>query len=110
MSRFSPESTSSGQLTEERITSIKQLLAAGNCLIHGDDMSGKTALVKRLFLHLVGESDPALFIDLKDMHGLPNDRALQDVYGREFNGDYNLWKKKPNKTVILALVSQELVQ
>ena len=105
LSRFSPESTSPGQLTEERIRTIRQLLAAGHCLIHGDDMSGKTALAKHLFLHLVGESQPALLIDLKDMHGLPNDRALQDVYGREFNGDYNLWKKQPDKTIILDNLS-----
>ena len=105
LSRFSPDSATSIQLTEERITSTSQLLASGDCFIHGDDMSGKTALSRHLFMHLVNRSEPVLFVDLKEMHGLPSDGNLQHVYEREFNGDYNVWKDQSNKTVILDNLS-----
>ena len=101
LSRFRPGTSSSNQLMEERVTNAQQLLAVGNCLIHGDDMSGKTALARHLFVRLVDESRPVLFVDLKEVRGLPSDQVVREIYGQEFNGDYTLWREQSDKTIVL---------
>ena len=93
------------KVQEEIVTSRDQLLNKQFALIHGEDMSGKTALGKYLFLSLVEDSHPVLYIDLEQVPGRAKEKALRDNYQQQFNGDYELWKLQKNKTLILDNLS-----
>ena len=93
------------QALEENITSEEQLLEKKYILIHGEDMSGKTALGRYLFLSLINKSAPVLHVDLKKVHGTPAEKVFIDMYHHQFNGDYSLWKKGKDKILILDNLS-----
>ncbi len=85
----------------------EELLEKKCILIHGEEMSGKTALCKYIFLELANKENPVLFIDLQDVEAKkPNDKIFQEVYQEQYEGDYYLWKDKPNKTIIFDNLSQ----
>ncbi len=91
-----------GVVQEEIITCQEQLLEKKRVLVHGEDMSGKTALGQHLFLSLAEEpSTPVLHIDLKDISEKRKEKVFIDTYRQQFNGDYSLWKRQNNKTLIL---------
>ena len=96
-----PQSNFSNQLLEDRISNGKQLLARRAVLLHGDDMSGKTTLLRHLFLSLVEENKPVLFVDLKRIPGFPSENTFRTIYTEQFNGDYQLWQRQKGKTLIL---------
>ena len=92
------------QAEQEReiINDQTQLLAKKYLLIHGEEMSGKTALGRHLFLSLVADkSTPVLHIDLKEVTGKADERIFSRAYYRQFSGDYSVWKQQENKTLIL---------
>ncbi len=65
-------------------------------------MSGKTALGRYLFLHLSeNPSTPVLHIDLDEIYGSSPEKILRNTYQQQFHGDYNLWKNKADKILIL---------
>ena len=100
-----PPQTEKVQLLEETVTSEAQLLKKPYTLIHGDEMSGKTALGRHLFLHLYRKSAAVLFIDLNELSRTPKEQLLIEAYKIQFNGDYFLWKSNPHKTLILDNLS-----
>ena len=89
----------------EYIVNESQLLERGHVLIHGEEMSGKTALIKYLFLYLSDNSNPVLRIDLKKTSGQPKEKIFSEAYSNQFNGDYSLWKQQTNKTLVLDNLS-----
>ena len=93
------------KIQEEKITNETQLLEKKFSLIHGEEMSGKTALARHLFLFLAEKSDPVLYIDLEEISGKFQEKFLSNTYSRQFNGDYSLWKQQDNKTLILDNLS-----
>ena len=93
--------TKSGRVSRKKITNPEQLLRNNFPLIHGEEMSGKTALAKYLFLHLVKKSKPVLYVDLKEVSRRPLEEILRDFYSRQFDGDYSLWKLQKDKILIL---------
>ena len=93
--------TKSGQISRKKITNPEQLLKNNFSLIHGEEMSGKTALTKYLFLYLVEKSRPVLYVDLKEVSQRPLEEFLRDIYSRQFNGDYSLWRLQNDKILIL---------
>lgn len=104
LSCYTPQ-TNDGQMLEEKITSQEQLLKKKYALVHGEEMSGKTALGRHLFLSLVEKSNPVLHVDLEQVSGKPTEKVFYDTYRYQFNGDYSLWKKQANKTLILDNLS-----
>ena len=104
LSCYAPQ-TKDGQVQEKIVTNREQLLEKKHTLIHGEEMSGKTALGRHLFLSLVEDSDPVLHIDLEQVSRKSREGILRDTYRRQFNGDYALWKQKNNKTLILDNLS-----
>ena len=100
LSCFTPNS-SGIQLSEEIITDEEQLLSKRYALIHGSEMSGKTALSRRLFLHLVEQKLPVLHIDLDQITEKLSDTAIKEAYIKQFHGDYVLWEEQENKTLLL---------
>ena len=102
---FSPEAKNS-RLEMETIKDPEDLLAKKYTLIHGADMSGKTALGRYLYLSLVQDpSTPILHIDLQAVHRKPEEKVFRDAYYRQFSGDYSLWKQQEGKILILDNLS-----
>lgn len=103
---YYPPQAKEGPFERETIKNQTELLAKKHLLIHGEEMSGKTALGRRLFLSLVNDlSVPVLHIDLKEVPRRINEKIFSDACYRQFNGDYSLWKKQEGKFLILDNLS-----
>ena len=76
--------TTNSQRSEEDITNQSQLLAKKFALIHGEEMSGKTALGRHLFLSLVERSAPVLHMDLHRVPKNFKEEVLHETYRRQF--------------------------
>ena len=99
---YHPLQPEEAPLKGEKVKDQTELLAKKYVLIHGEEMSGKTAFGKHLFLSLVADrSTPVLHIDLKEVTGKADERIFSRAYYRQFSGDYSLWKQQENKTLIL---------
>ena len=107
LSYYSPQAQD-GPLRREVIEDQAELLEKKYTLIHGEDMSGKTALGRHLFLSLTNDaSTPVLHIDLKEVSGKPNEKIFSDAYYRQFSGDYSVWKEQKDKVLILDNLSSD---
>ena len=95
---FSP--TLSDERLENRIASAADLLSIRYLLVHGDELSGKSAICRHLFLKLVRRSKPVLYVNLKNIRPLAPEKIFQQSYCNQFHGDYLLWKEQDNKVVI----------
>ena len=94
-------------IIDSNILEESQLLEKDFSIIHGIEMSGKSALTRNLFLTIAEQSKPVLLIDLKRIPSKPTEKIFEDEYRKQFYGDYNLWKKKENKTLILDNLTSE---
>ena len=95
-----PPQTDTVELLEEQITDTSQLMDKQYVLMNGEDMSGKTALKRHLFIHLYQQSKPVPVIDLEQITRLSFEDISFRSYRVQVHGDYTLWKKRPNKTLI----------
>ena len=96
-----------GKLVEHTISNEQELLKQHRLLIHGQEMTGKTALGKFLFLHLVQCSEAVLHLDLQETTRHSFEVALRDLYAAEFSGDYDIWIRQPSKTLIIDNLSDD---
>ena len=101
LTSYETQHRAKAQMLERRIPDMDDLLSRGNVLIHGAEMSGKTAFARQLFIHLARRGDGVLFVDLKASHGAPNDRTFKTLYEQQFSGDYDLWCRRPDKTALV---------
>ncbi len=83
------------------ISSQAELLTHKDSLIHGQEKSGKTALARHLYLSLIEESKPVLYVDLTQLITKPDDAFLRKAYGDQFRGEYDLWIQQENKTLVV---------
>ena len=83
------------------IRTLEQLLDNKYVLIYGPEKSGKTALARYIYLSLVEESQPVLFLDSNRGHGRVTDAALNRAYQEQFRGDYSMWVQQTGKTLIV---------
>ena len=105
LSCYPPQSKSS-RLERETIKDQVELLKKKYVLIHGKEMSGKTALGRHLFLSLANDhSTPVLHIDLQDVPKKYNEKVFSKAYYNQFSGDYSLWVQQENKVLILDNLS-----
>ena len=99
--------TSSGFRASEQtdhntaISNPNQLLEMKYALIHGQEKIGKTALARYLFLSLLEESKPVLLLDMAQSGIRSNELFLQNLYTSQFSGDYRLWARQTDKTLII---------
>ena len=106
LSYYLPEAEAGPLEERETIKDQAELLAKKYLLIHGEEMSGKTALGRHLFLSLTNDSStPVLHIDLKEVPRKINEKIFRDAYYRQFSGDYSLWKEQEGKILILDNLS-----
>ena len=85
---------------DEMVTTHEDLLRLEHVLVHGPDTSGKTALARHTLLTLVDAEKPALYIDFNEVAGRLDDKFLRETYRSQFNGDYALWSKQPEKVLV----------
>ena len=90
---------------EEVVKNEDALLAFNLAIIHGEEMSGKTALARRLYLHLVSTQQPTLLVDMSEIGRTINQRIFRRFFSEQFHGDYALWEKLAKKTIILDNLS-----
>ena len=88
-------------LTSKDISSVSELLAIKRALIHGQEKTGKTTLARSLYLSLVEQSKPVLFLDLAQLGRGRPERRIREAYEEQFHGDYSLWRQQEDKTLIL---------
>ena len=93
------------QLRDTTISTQKELLTNKYALIYGQEKAGKTALARHLYLSLVDESQPVLFVDLARAGSRTAEAFLRETYQEQFYGDYTLWRQQDNKTLILDNVT-----
>ena len=74
------------KLREDIISTPIRLLERKYALVHGEEMSGKTALGRYMYLHTIQKSRPVLYTDLKQVTGRPNEGIFLDFYRRQLNG------------------------
>ena len=87
--------------SDRRMTSSAELIELGLALIRGEDKSGKTSLLRSLFLCLVDEDCPALLVDLDEYRKLrPDERFLRKVFSAQFKGEYELWARQSKKAIL----------
>ena len=98
-----------GKLIEESVVSEDQVLQRSHLLIHGEEMSGKTALARFLFLRILQQAEPVLYVDLQTARASRPDKLLAAVYDDAFGGDYAIWTEQPSKTLILDNLSSDLL-
>ena len=92
---------------EEPIRSPDDLLNRGHVLIHGEHLSGKTALCRATFLDLVDAGIvPTLYVDLANLPGPATESTLRKVYGQAFTGDYTRWDQRSGKILFLDNLSR----
>ena len=87
---------------EEILDSADLLLDKRHVLVHGPALSGKTALARHLFLTLAGDpATPALYVDADENRPHPTDAFLRGIYHSQFLGDYDLWRHRHGKTIVI---------
>lgn len=87
-------------LFEKTISNVQQLLLLKHCVVHGDEMSGKSSLAKHVVLDLVGRQAPVMFIDLLEENRRPRIEVFRIAYQSQFTGDFDLWIEQSNKTIV----------
>lgn len=101
-----PPQTKNGPMQRELIEDWTELLAKKYVLIHGQEMSGKTAFGQYLFLSLANDqSTPVLHIDLQDVPKKYSEKVFSEAYYNQFSGDYSLWVQQESKVLILDNLS-----
>ena len=83
------------------INSRDRLLANRYALIHGPQNSGKTALIRHLFLSLVEQNEPVILIDCDKLPNKPFEAVIREAYSEQFHGDYEIWRQQTNKTLVV---------
>lgn len=107
LSRYGPTSESeTHELDERTISGVESLLRLGHVLVHGDVMSGKTALGRHIVLSLIATDQPALLVDLQEVKRSSDvDVVLAEHYRDQFHGDYAVWQSRGNKAIVLDNLS-----
>ena len=77
----------------ERVARVSALLRHRHLLIHGDILSGKSALCVHTFQHLAATSTPAMYVDL-DRHRVkrPSLGTYASIFGEQATGSFGVWR------------------
>lgn len=91
---------------QQTIGNVQQLLKSKHVIIHGDELSGKSALCRHLFLSLADDAEPVLYVNLAALTRRSMATAFRDAYEQACYGDYALWNTKTGKVIIIDNLSR----
>ena len=92
----------------QRIVSKEQICNMSTVFIHGEEVSGKTALARYLFFSFLSETtenSAPIYIDLDTTTGTNPELMLARAYNDEYTGDFSLWQSTKKKILILENMS-----
>ena len=94
----------------ERTIGHDQILQRDYTIIYGDDVSGKTSLLRHLFL--THSQDPCkrlrpILIDLKNVSGQSNEQIVESSYRTQYIGNYSLWESESLNVAIVDNLSSD---
>lgn len=89
------------QFRELLVREQAEVLASKYVLVHGVEKSGKTSLARHIYLSLSETTQPVLLLDLKQAPTRVTASSVHDAYQRQFHGDYSLWNRQTDKTLIV---------
>ena len=96
------DAQSGEQLNRDNVIHTRErLLTNKHALIHGPQNSGKTALIRHLFLHLAEQREPVILIDCNNLPNRPFDAIIKEAYSKQFHGDYEIWQQQERKTLVV---------
>ena len=98
--------TRNDDAVQQIVGNLKQLLGTKHVLVHGDDLSGKTALCRHIFLSLNDTGKPVLYVNLATLDRRTTPTAFRDAYERQYHGDYSLWQQQAGKTLVIDNLSR----
>ena len=87
-------------LRDNVIDNQERLLTNKRALIHGPQNSGKTALLRHLFLSLTQQREPVIYIDGSELPDRPYGSVIREAYAKQFEGDYDTWEQKNPKALV----------
>jgi len=71
-------------------------------IIIGDELSGKTSLCRYLYKKFLEEENLAILLDGTTIHKTKDfDKCLSDKYYEQLTGDYERWKVKENRIILI---------
>ena len=94
----------------ERIIDYHQILQRDYTILYGDDVSGKTSLLRHLFLSRsrdVCKRMRPVLIDLKNAAGQSNEQIVESSYRAQYIGDYSMWKSESSNVALIDNLSPE---
>ncbi len=89
------------ELDEKPIDTLDGFLDPPFTLLHGENLSGKTALLHHSFLQLADRGHPVLYLDLQDTRSHASPDIFRHAYETQYLGDYDLWQQRPGKTILI---------
>ncbi len=91
---------------EKHLQDIDDLLQYDRIILIGEQQSGKTKLLSRIFSDLSGKASAVLFVDLDDIRNKnPSKKILEKLYNEQFEGDFEYWIKQEKLTVVFDNLS-----
>jgi len=94
-------------------TFVSEILSRKRVLITGGDNSGKTSLLKMLFLHLLEKQYTVIFCEAESVRGGNVDRIIknsfEDVYGNN-DSDYRRYEQIPKSRKVLIIDDTDIIK
>ena len=93
---------------DRNIVTEKQIRNISKAFIHGEEVSGKTALARHIFFAFLGSPERTsvpIYIDFDVSAGANPERLLATAYNDEYTGDFSLWNGTKGKILILENMS-----
>ena len=94
----------------ERTIGHDEMFQRNYIIVHGDDTSGKTSLLRHLFLthsRDICKRKRPILIDLKNASGQSNDQLIETSYRSQYVGDYSLWKSESLNVALVDNLSSD---
>lgn len=86
---------------EGSIINIEKILERNKVIIHGEPISGKTALSKMLCIKQLERDRPFIYIDAKKQNNRWNLKEIQRLFHDQFFGSWEQWLRQPNNLVVI---------
>ena len=87
---------------------VDDIIREQHVMIYGDRLSGKSALCRHIFLDLVSQHKPVLYIDLATIRRSKTTRHIVATeYYRQFRGDFEVWIEQSDTVAILDNLSDD---